>query len=181
MTTAALGACSQTQQQREYRIPDTLCGVKVSADHLTAVLPPGKKITQRTTSAPGIRRCYVDIDDNNVLATAMDWRAEGTSLLEYAAGVYGVDLDGQLTADKRYFFSPMGGVGFVHCPTPSPRHRESDKIGDLFSFVRTGGQAVGESEMRALIIEYTEALTDSEACKGDLWATPKPSAPEKSR
>ncbi|MEV5442019.1 hypothetical protein AB0N23_05645 [Streptomyces sp. NPDC052644] len=175
----ALSACS-APQQREYGIPDSLCGVKVSAKHLEAVLPPGKNITQHATSVPGVRRCYLDVDDETVLATAMDWQAEGISLREYAAGVRGVDLDGRLTPDNRHLFSPMGGVGLVHCPAPSLRHKESDKTGDLFAFVRTGGQSVDEADMRSLIVEYTEALGESEACTGDIWATPKPSAPGKS-
>ncbi|MCP9957026.1 hypothetical protein [Streptomyces sudanensis] len=164
----ALNACSSASH-REYQTPDSLCGVKVPKDLMEAVLPSGKKVSQTPKDGTGSRSCYLDVDEEGALVATVEWVKDGTSLEDFSRIAYGIDSGDKTTADRRYLYSPTGAAGFVKCPAPGRKYVERDVNGDLLAWIRTGGEPVKESDMKSLIVAYTEALADSTACKGDIW------------
>ncbi|MCQ0023419.1 hypothetical protein M4914_10965 [Streptomyces somaliensis DSM 40738] len=131
---------------------------------MEAVLPPGKKITQTAKPGVGSRRCYVYVDDEEVLASATEWAEKGTSLRKFAEGMYGIKPSDKVTADGKYLYSATGAIGLVKCPAPDFKQTESD----LFAWIRTGGDPVNESDIQSLIRAYTEAASSSVACREDI-------------
>ncbi|MEU4686288.1 hypothetical protein [Streptomyces xinghaiensis] len=160
-----VSACSDPI--REYATPDALCGVKVSPRALEPLMPPGAEVSSREKEGSGARRCDVMVDGKTVLATAVEWYEGGSSLEYVAARTVGVEPGDKKTTDKRYLFSDTGAIGLVQCADPDKIDRDVD--GDLFSSARISGQSATESEFKAFIVNYTEALSDSEACNGDIW------------
>lgn len=75
--------------------------------------------------------------------------------------MYGIDPSDKATADRKYLYSSTGAVGLVNCPASERKQTESD----LFTWVRTGGNPVGEADITLLIRAYTEAVADSAACR----------------
>lgn len=161
----ALGACSSPTQ--EYDIPTSLCGTKVSPDVLRPLLPAGENVSFRTIRGFGARRCYVNVDGKEALAAAVELYEQGSSLDYVATSAIGVEPGDRETADKRYMYSSTGAIGRVKCVDPSKIDKDTD--GELFTSIRIEGEPATESQILALITDYTDAMADSAACRGDIW------------
>ncbi|MCC5035843.1 hypothetical protein DMH02_022170 [Streptomyces sp. WAC 00631] len=160
-----LSACSDAQ--REYATPEALCGIEISPRALEPLMPPGDKVSLREKKGSGARRCDVMVDGKTVLATAVEWYEGGSSLEHVAARTVGVEPGDKKTADNRYLYSDTGAIGLVQCVDPSKIDQDVD--GDLFATARVSGYSATESELKTLIIGYAKALSDSDACRGDIW------------
>jgi hypothetical protein len=162
----ALSACSSPPTQ-EYEIPTSLCGTSVSPDVLKPLLPAGERVSFRATRSTGVRRCYVNVDGKEALAAAVEWYEQGSTLNYVAARTIGVEPGEKTTDDKRYLYSSTKAIGLVECVDPSKIDKDVD--GDLFTSIRIEGGPATESEILALITDYTDAMAGSAACRGDIW------------
>ncbi|MFF8954569.1 hypothetical protein [Streptomyces sp. NPDC014894] len=156
---------SEPEAAKSYQVPDSLCGTAVEPDLLEPALPPGEKISTRKKTSVGYERCHVLVDDTAVLSVRKSWWDADTTAPEVASSERGggVELDAQLSDDRRLAWSTKGAVGQVHCPKPSadPDQRDSR----LFAtFVIFGDGKAKESQMRKLITAYTESVSTSAEC-----------------
>ncbi|MEV0779829.1 hypothetical protein [Streptomyces sp. NPDC050428] len=155
-----LSACTDSEPEREYKIPSALCGTPVSPTLLEPALPPGKEITISTKPLITRKRCIVSVDGNQVFSVITSWRSEGTTVTEVAAGQPFVKLDNVVTKDGRYAYSDRGAVGKVHCANPSMEFRKESQ---LFVQFLTNVKAK-ESETKDLITGLAKAVAESDEC-----------------
>ncbi|MEU7283250.1 hypothetical protein AB0A69_31420 [Streptomyces sp. NPDC045431] len=107
------------------------------------------------------------MDEKTAVAAAVELYEQGSTLDHVAARAIGVEPGDKATADKRYLYSSTGAIGRVKCVDPSKLSKVAD--GELFTSVRVEGGPAAESEILALITDYTDAMADSAACRGDIW------------
>ncbi|MFB9391655.1 hypothetical protein ACFPM3_14290 [Streptomyces coeruleoprunus] len=140
---------------------------------LEAVLPPGKSISAQSKSGHGSQRCRLEIDGNTALSAGVEWYDEGRPL-DFLAGLMmppvgdaGFERPHKLTPDKRFLISDSAAVGLVKCADPS--YIDRDVKGDLFTKMYVLGGQSNEEEIKSLITAYTEAMTNSAACRNEIW------------
>ncbi|MFE4910526.1 hypothetical protein ACFRCX_03015 [Streptomyces sp. NPDC056652] len=159
-----VSACSEPAQP--YETPKALCGVDVPAEVLDPLLPEGEKVSERSRTASGVKRCYVSVDDKVALSTSVEWYEAGTPVAEIASKTIGADPGDTVTADKRYSYSGKGGAGLMRCEEPSTIDKDVD--GDLYATVRVGGDPADASAVLKFIEAYTSAAPAAGECKVDL-------------
>lgn len=157
--------CSEPAQ--EYDVPKALCGVDVPADVLDPLLPDGEKVSERSKTASGVKRCYVSVDDKVALSTSVEWYEAKTPVAEVAEKTVGADPGDKVTADKRYSYSGKGGAGLIRCEDSSAIDKDVD--GDLYTTVRVSGDDSADATAVLKVIEaYTAAAPAAGECEVDL-------------
>ncbi|MFF4093053.1 hypothetical protein ACFYYY_04180 [Streptomyces sp. NPDC001834] len=151
-------SCSD-EAEREYRVPNALCGTSVSTELLSPFLPPGKKVSEKSlTPADGIARCQVLVDGEIALVVSREWWSDKPNLTEIAQGQAYVELE-NFSDDGRYIHSERGAVGKADCARPVKPGNE------LFTVVQVPepGRANADA-VKALITGYTESMSSSDQC-----------------
>ncbi|MEV0779831.1 hypothetical protein [Streptomyces sp. NPDC050428] len=121
-----LAGCSTPEPKKEYKIPNTFCGMRISPNLLEPTLPPGKKLTIRFSEAVGESSCSVVIDKETALHITTAWHEKGTSALKVAYGQIGVDLTEKISKDESYVYSDEGAVGKIDCPNHCNKYRRDN-------------------------------------------------------
>ncbi|MFI6873136.1 hypothetical protein ACIBL6_06840 [Streptomyces sp. NPDC050400] len=153
----SVGACSSPVPEREYAVPNNLCGAQVSKTSLEPILPPGKKISEQPTSGVGVDRCRLQVDGEVVFSSSVETRAEDASAHDVAQSAIGVEPSDFATDNGRFIYAKTGAVGRVQCP-PSPETEAS-----LWVTARTTHPASAK-DMLALIKDYAKGTAETNAC-----------------
>lgn len=162
-----VAGCSEPAQEKEYEVPKALCGVEVPAAVLDPLLPAGEKVSERSKTASGVKRCYVSVDEKVALSTSIEWYEADTPVAEIAEKTIGADPDDKVTTDKRYSYSGKGGAGLIRCDDSSTIDKDVD--GDLYTTVRVGDDDSADSAAVLKAIEaYTTAAPAAGECEVDL-------------
>ncbi|MFF5028268.1 hypothetical protein ACFY2J_29235 [Streptomyces collinus] len=151
-------SCSSSSATQEYAVPGDVCGTEVTRDLLAPLLPAGKKISARPTSAVGTERCRLLVDGEIAFSSSVEKRAANTTASDVASSAYGVDPTDTSADRGRVIYSTTGAVGLVNCPASASAEST------LWATVRTSHE-VKASAMRAFIEGYAAALSQSDACR----------------
>ncbi|MGW2080574.1 hypothetical protein ACWCOW_27155 [Streptomyces sp. NPDC001939] len=152
-----LAACSSPAPKRQYALPKSLCGIKISGAALEPVLPPGKKISAQSTSAVGTSRCRLQVDGKIIFSSSIEQRDIDATARDVAVFAFGVNPDDASTANGRFIYSKTGAVGRVECPNSTAAEA------NLWVTARVP-DASSASDMRHFIEEYAAATAKSGAC-----------------
>ncbi|MFE2988187.1 hypothetical protein [Streptomyces sp. NPDC059262] len=153
-----LSACSSPDPKREYVLPNSLCGIKISGTALEPFLPPGKKINAQPTSAVGINRCRLRVDGKIVFSSSIEQRDIDATARDVAMSAFGVNPNDTGTTNGRFVYSKTGAVGRVECPNSTVAEA------NLWVTARVP-DASSASGMRHFIEEYAAATAKSGACR----------------
>ncbi|MFG2605092.1 hypothetical protein ACGFT2_16335 [Streptomyces sp. NPDC048514] len=152
-----LTASCSSSPTRAYAVPGDVCGTKVTKAVLEPLLPPGKEISARPTSAVGVKRCRLVVDEKIVFSSSVEKHGAGTTARDVALSAYGVEPN-DASADGGYVvYSRTGAVGLVKCPARSSEN-------SVWATVRTE-RGVEQSDMRRYIEAYAKALSESGGCR----------------
>lgn len=155
LLTASIAACSSPSPEREYAVPNSLCGTKVPTASLEPLLPPGKKIAAQPTSAVDIERCRLQVDGETAFSSSVEKRATDVSAQDVAKSALSVEPTDSATDDGRFIYSKTGAVGRLECPasarpdgswwvTARTTHTVTAK--DMLSFVRDYATAAAKTD-----------------------------------
>ncbi|MFD5899512.1 hypothetical protein [Streptomyces sp. NPDC060366] len=159
-----IASCSEST--KEYETPQAVCGVAVPAEILDPLLPEGEKVSERSKTASGVKRCYVSVDDKVALSTSIEWYEADTPVAEIASKTIGADPDDKVSADKRYSYSGKGGAGLIRCEDSSEIDKDVD--GDLYATVRVSGDSADASAVLKMVEAYTKAAPSGDGCEIDI-------------
>ncbi|MGA5424188.1 hypothetical protein [Streptomyces lavendulocolor] len=158
---AAVSGCNTTEQEREFEIPKALCGMAIDPGHLEVVLPSdGKTLSTRSSDLVGYDRCVVTVDGVAVLSATREWLRANTTVTSVASSVRGVKID-HVSEDRRYAWGAQGAVSQVSCPKPKEKHQDMQLWVKIFT---ANGGRPDEDRMRALVLDYTRAVSESDEC-----------------
>lgn len=160
-----VSGCAQAkEEERTFKVPDSLCGTPVPAELLSPVLPTGgETITEEKKIGNGYFSCTVSVDGTGVLHVSWSWWGGGTSTTKVTSSQRGVRLDEHVSKDGTYTFADKGGASRVTCPDPRAPGRKGDT--QLFAqiFLLAGGRP-DEATMEGLIQVYAKGLSASSGC-----------------
>lgn len=161
VTAAGLTGCGSEEKQ-EYTVPNALCGISVPAEDLAPFLPAGKKITVEERDPENeygwMTGCLVAVDGEEILATTVEWKREGSSTGEFARGV-SLEKTDHLSDDGHFLWSGRQGFGRTECTNPKGTQR-------LFTAVRPHSSEHEDSDaMERIIKAYTKAVEKSDLCE----------------
>ncbi|MEU0895754.1 hypothetical protein [Streptomyces massasporeus] len=152
----SIAACSSSDKQ--YTVPDALCGIKVPQKVLQEVLPNGEELTERRESSGSTKRCRIHVDGESVLSASTEhWEGE-TTASDVAQYALGVDPQDQRSDEGRYIYSSTGAVGKVDCAQAEEAHEP------LWTSVRVTHDGAKNADMLKLVKAYTEAVGSSPVC-----------------
>ncbi|MFF8729832.1 hypothetical protein ACF073_25565 [Streptomyces sp. NPDC015171] len=152
-----LASCSSPSPTREYTVPGDVCGIKVSGSLLEPLLPAGKKISAAPTSAVGVKRCRLVVDERVAFSSSVEVHDATITARDVAMSAAGVEPT-DTSADGGYvIYSRTGAVGLVKCPATSAKT-------SVWATVRTQ-HTVNASAMRHFIEAYANALSRNGACE----------------
>ncbi|MFF1395918.1 hypothetical protein ACFVZD_19135 [Streptomyces sp. NPDC058287] len=154
---ASVAGCSSSGPEREYATPKELCGTKVSAASLEPLLPPGKKIAVKPTSAVGVKRCRLEVDGKVVFSTSVEKRGADSSARDVATSALGVDPNDTSADSGRFIYAKTGAVGHVECP------KSAGADSSFWVTARVSDDA-DAADMLRFIKEYATATAGSGAC-----------------
>ncbi|MFB7995723.1 hypothetical protein ACFC4G_23225 [Streptomyces sp. NPDC056002] len=154
---ATAAGCSSSEPRREYATPKELCGTEVSTGSLEPLLPPGKKIAVKPTSAVGVKRCRLEVDGKVVFSTSVEKLGADSSARDVATSALGVDPNDTSADSGRFIYSKTGAVGRVECP------KSAGADSSFWVTARVSGDAVA-ADMLRFIKEYATAAAGSRAC-----------------
>ncbi|GAA3842134.1 hypothetical protein GCM10022206_95180 [Streptomyces chiangmaiensis] len=158
---AAVASCSSPPPTREYAIPKDLCGTEISSTLLEPLLPPGKEIVIRSTSAVDVQRCRLQIDGEVAFSSSVERRGADVSARDVAMSAIGVGPSDTSTDNGRFIYSKTGAVGRIECKSSE----NSDS--SLWVTARTS-HASDASDMRQFIEQFAEAVGKTGACHNSL-------------
>lgn len=157
--TSILSGCSK-DEERQYALPESLCGVTVDSEFLSTFLPPGEKVSsQQETPNGGTQRCQVSVDGKIALVAGQLWW-DKTGTVANVAAVHARVGKGEVTADEKFLYSGTGAVGKAEgCAD----HDHPDQ--DLFTVIQVFASGREDSStMKRLINEYTEQIQAANDC-----------------
>ncbi|MGW8064369.1 hypothetical protein ACVV2G_19360 [Streptomyces ziwulingensis] len=155
-----LGGCTEADQNQEYDVPKSLCGISVDREALSQLLPPGGKITiEEKNPVPTRDRCQVNIDEKAALMASQEWWEEGANVVDVAKGIPQLK-SAKLTNDDSYLLTGKGAARKAQCSSEgNPGH-------DLFLTVQVYADGVNDpTAMERMITTYTRSAEDSLACR----------------
>ncbi|MEU0678182.1 hypothetical protein ABZ330_36065 [Streptomyces sp. NPDC006172] len=164
-TTAALAAvlafaagCSTGEQNREYAIPESLCGTAVDANDLESFLPAGRKITVREKEYSGSKICEVVVDDTLIATASRIWLKEGTTTMNFAYGQT-THTPESSAEEGRFRYSENEAFGRTrNCLDPRGKQV-------LYTAIQAQGSKHRDAEaMKRLIISFTAVVEKSTEC-----------------
>ncbi|MEV3861044.1 hypothetical protein AB0J38_42885 [Streptomyces sp. NPDC050095] len=150
-------ACSSSSPEREYAVPDNLCGAKVPTSSLEPLLPTGKKLSAQPTSAVDVDRCRLQVDGETAFSSSVEKRASDISAQDVAKSAMGVEPTDSVADDGRFVYAKTGAVGKVKCPGSSGAERS------LWVTARTTHPAEAK-DMLAFIRAYADGVAGTDAC-----------------
>ncbi|WP_406006429.1 hypothetical protein OG440_09665 [Streptomyces sp. NBC_00637] len=155
----ALSGCT-SGEERDYSLPESLCGVPVDPDLLAPFLPPGESVsTRQTTPNGGTERCNVSVDGELALVTGRLWWEKTGSVADVAA-VHAQVSKGDVSSGDTFLYSDTGAVGKVQGCTDSTHPDQA-----LFTVVQVYASGRGgSSTMKRLITEYTGQVRKGKDC-----------------
>ncbi|MFJ1812580.1 MULTISPECIES: hypothetical protein [unclassified Streptomyces] len=155
----ALSGCS-SGEEREYSLPQSLCGVSVDPDSLAPFLPPGEKVsTRKTTPNGGTQRCNVSVDGELALVAGRLWWEKKGSVVDVAA-VHAQVNEGDVITGDDFLYSGTGAVGkVVGCTDPSHPDQALFTVVQVFASGRESS-----STMKRLITQYTGQVQQGSDC-----------------
>ncbi|CAL9416132.1 hypothetical protein [Streptomyces albus] len=159
---AALSAGCGNDEEKEYAVPDSLCGVKVSARLLSPLLPPGKSVKldrKDTLLNHGNIHCNVIVDGKTVFIATQTWRDRGNSALSMA--MIQPEMEPEMLHGGWHFqYSAKGAAMRVDCRTPKKPGR------DLFAIPRIPGpQKPDVADVKAFTKNYAKGVAQSDQCR----------------
>lgn len=158
-----VSACSSGggEEDKNYTLPSTLCGITLDSELLGVFLPGGDSVDVKSSSPNGgTKRCDVIVDSDLAVRQTQTWWSNGESASTVAAGYDKMD-DSQVSNDDRYLFSGTGAVGKTTASCKSTDHPDQT----LYAVVQVFTPDRSDSEaMNKLIKAYTKALEGSSEC-----------------
>jgi hypothetical protein len=155
-------------EERNYAVPDELCGVRVSPKAVEPFLPPGEDLKVKEDhygSNTGVEGCTAYVDGHVVLSSRGEWRAERLSAKE-AASVPGP----WPFAGGRYVWWERGAATVLACHAPDQDTISRDEgKGDARYFaleaqVPKPDKGTPEA-MRTFLVEYARAYAKTLPCQ----------------
>lgn len=146
--------------EKDYDVPDSLCGISLNPSPIGELLPPGNKIdVQEKNPVPSRKRCQVNVDGKVALMVSREWWPEGDTVVDVAKGVPQVK-SAVLTDDSDSLLTGTGAVQQVRCSNSErPEHI-------LFATAQVYADGVNDSAaMEELITAYTRAVERSAVCR----------------
>ncbi|MEV5551765.1 hypothetical protein AB0L35_37510 [Streptomyces sp. NPDC052309] len=155
---ATVAGCSSEKPERDYAVPDDLCGTPVSAKELTPFLPAGKQIKVSEEDHAGTKICNVVVDGTLVLTATQAWVAQGKTTAYFLAGQTLEEI--KHSADSgRFRFSGNESFGKTRNCTDR-RYKQ-----ELYVALQAQGSEHSDADaMKRLITSYTERVEESAAC-----------------
>ncbi|WP_225833844.1 hypothetical protein [Streptomyces sp. NK08204] len=158
---ATLSACSKGGQERQYSVPNSLCGTPVDAKELAPFMPPGRKVSVEQEVDYGFTRtCRVSVDSKRVMETTDSWWEAGKDTADFMRGQT-VDAVDHEADNGRYLYS--GNEAFAkthHCASKQLMGNE------LFTAIQMRGSSHKDTQaMKRLIVNYTKAIEKTDTCK----------------
>ncbi|MDQ0940335.1 hypothetical protein [Streptomyces sp. V1I1] len=156
---SALTACSDSEE-REYAVPRSLCGAKVSADLLSPFLPPGSKISVTDTEPfEGTKRCNISVDDELAVVASREWWKQGERITKVALAHANMKLDKSENSGN-YLYSGNGAIGRTEgCSDPAFKGQS------MFTAIQVHASDLDDAKsMKGLIADYTESVKKSAEC-----------------
>ncbi|GEC06383.1 hypothetical protein SSP24_40380 [Streptomyces spinoverrucosus] len=153
---AALAGCTGEQTEREYAIPQSACGTRINAEELANFLPPGKKLSIKTTSkSENVVKCAISVDGKLIVQTSQEWWND-MSVIEFARGMT-LENPEHRTDDGKYAYSGYQAFSkMTDC-------QRKDQV--LYAAVQASGSEHRDAEaMKKIITDYTRAVEESRAC-----------------
>ncbi|MFF9120469.1 ferrous iron transport protein A [Streptomyces massasporeus] len=158
---AVLSGCGGDESERDYAVPDSLCGVAVDADELGPFLPDGKEITVRDKSGGGTTVCEVVVDDELALRATQAWVEEGKTTA-YFASSQTLTAPEESAEDDRLRYSGNEAFGKTKDCIDKQHGQE------LYTAVQAQGSDHKDADaMKRLITDYTSEVEGSTSCEAD--------------
>ncbi|MFI7383041.1 hypothetical protein [Streptomyces sp. NPDC049813] len=156
-----LSACSGGDSEREYSMPQSLCGTKIDTKELGKFLPAGKKIT--VTSREGdanTRHCDVHVDSKLAFLTTQSWWESGSTTARFASGQT-LDTPDKSAEGGTYLYSGYQAFGAVK-DCRNTKHADQQ----LFTGLQANDTEERDADaMHRLITSYTQAVQTSGQCQ----------------
>ncbi|MCP3770352.1 MULTISPECIES: hypothetical protein [Streptomyces] len=150
--------CSNEKNDRDYAVPDSLCGTPVSAKELTPFLPGGKQIKVSEEFHSGTKVCNVVVDRTLILTATQAWVAEGRTTAYFASGQTLKKIEHSIESG-RFRFS--GNEGFGKTRNCMDRRYKQELYVALQA---QGSEHSDPNAMKRLITSYADRVEDSAAC-----------------
>ncbi|MYX31390.1 hypothetical protein GTY75_33035 [Streptomyces sp. SID8381] len=156
-----LTGCSGSAEQKQYDVPEALCGIAVQQDLLSPLLPAGKKVTvEELQPLPRRSECRVKVDGQVALLASREWWEQGDGLSTVARSIPQLE-SAQLEDGTPYMYSGTGGAEEI-------KSCRSQKYADhvLFAAIQVYGKDVNDAAgMKKLITAYSQGVASSDACR----------------
>lgn len=166
-------ACSGTD--RNYQIPDDLCGIPVNSERMAPFLPGGEKLFQRdwteNASSGGIS-CTLGVDDEDQLNFTGSW-ADRIAVDTRVAIDQGTPLLG-----GEYYTIPKNATAYFPCSNPkvrlgAPRSKDGKPrtvpatfyIVEVESLHHPEDEAESEKAMKRFIVPFAKAVKKKLPCR----------------
>ncbi len=161
LCTFALFSGCGADEKKEYAVPDSLCGVKVSARLLSPLLPPGKTVKQENKDPlldHGSIHCNVMVDGKTVFIASQTWQDRGDAM---SMAIVQPELEPETLNGSAYFqYSEKGAVKRVDCRAP----KKPDE--DLYAIPRIPGpQKPDVADVKAFTKNYAKGVAQSDQCR----------------
>ncbi|MEU3329373.1 hypothetical protein ACH4LN_31290 [Streptomyces albus] len=161
LCTVVLSSGCGTDEKKEYSVPDSLCGVQVSARLLAPLLPPGKSVKLERKDPllnHGSIHCNVMVDGKTVFIASQTWQDRGDAM---SMAIVQPELEPETLNGSAYFqYSEKGAVKRVDCRAP----KKPDE--DLFAIPRIPGpQKPDVADVKAFTKNYAKGVAQSDQCR----------------
>ncbi|MFF9493798.1 hypothetical protein [Streptomyces flaveolus] len=150
--------CSHDEEDRDYAVPDQLCGMPVAEKELTPFLPAGNQIKVSEEDYSGTRMCMVTVDRTLVLTTTQAWIEQGRTTAYFIAGQTLKKIDHSIQAG-RFWFSGNEGFGKTR-DCVDRRYKQ-----ELYVAIQAQGSKHSDPDaMKRLITSYAGEVEGSAEC-----------------
>lgn len=159
-TICALSSCDEGGKEREYAIPDRLCGRPITSD-IADFLPPGNDISMERETHTATTVCEVAVDHKLVLTTTTAWRSANDSTASFAQRALAPTKHSAEEGRFRYSGSEAFGR------TQNCVAHDGDRA--LFTAVQALGSEHRDAEaMKRLITSFTASVEKSQECRAEV-------------
>ncbi|MFJ8546258.1 hypothetical protein ACIRFH_30510 [Streptomyces sp. NPDC093586] len=154
-----LSACGEEEHDQDYSVPHSICGTKINAALFSPFLPPGDKLTTKSsTPSPNVTKCGVSVDGKLVAQVSQEWW-DSMGILEFSRGL-SLDSPKRQTEDGLYAYSENQAFGkTTGCDNKDHRGQV------LYTAIQfPGSEHHNADSMKKLITEYTASVQQSSSC-----------------
>ncbi|MET9448867.1 hypothetical protein [Streptomyces cinerochromogenes] len=157
---AAVSGCSSHKEQREYAVPQFLCGIPVNHDKLAPFMPTGRKLTTKKDVPDSLSwTCQVRVDSHVAVEVRQMWLTS-SSTAYFVGGQADSRLDHEAEGG-RFLYSGWEAFGKTRRCT----HGKLPGSHIFTAFQMRSSDHQDADAMRRLIIDYTEAVENTDVCK----------------